>query len=133
MGRKVARESAMKIIFQMEVNNDFSLDTIDVYFDNNETTEDEKKYIREAVKTIIDNIEVIDKSIEKYSQGWKINRMPKVDLAIVRVAVYEILYREDIPIQVSINEALEISKKYSSEESSKFINGLLGGFVRELN
>lgn len=133
MGRKVARESAMKIIFQMEVNNDFSLDTIDLYFDNNETAEDEKKYIREAVKTIVDNIEAIDKSIEKYSQGWKINRMPKVDLAIVRVAVYEILHREDIPIQVSINEALEISKKYSSEESSKFINGLLGGFVRELN
>ena len=72
----------------------------------------------------------IDEHIQNNIEGWDIHRLARVDLSILRIAIYELLYRDDIPVQVSINEAIEISKKYSTEDSSKFINGILGGFVR---
>ncbi len=131
MGRKLARESAMKLLFQMEMNNDFSTESINVFFDNNEFTDDEKEYIIHTINQVNNNLETIDKKIEKYALGWKINRIPKVDLSILRIAIYEILFRKDIPVEVSINEAIDISKKYSTSESSKFINGLLGSVVRD--
>ncbi len=73
---------------------------------------------------------MIDIYIEKYAKEWTVDRMSKVDLAILRLAMFEILYREDIPYSVSINEAVELAKKYSSEKSSSFINGILGNFIR---
>lgn len=133
MGRKLARESAMKLLFQMEINNDFSTESINVFFDNNEFTNDEKEYIMHTINQVNNYLETIDNKIEKYALGWKINRIPKVDLSILRIAIYEILFRKDIPVEVSINEAIDISKKYSTGESSKFINGLLGSVVRDGN
>lgn len=133
MGRKVARESVMKLLYQMDMNNDYSTEVREIYISNNRFNEEENEYITASTNTINGNIKTIDSMIEKYSSGWNINRLAKVDLSILRVAVYEILFREDIPVQVSINEALEISKKYSTEESSKFINGILGSIVRECN
>lgn len=130
MGRKAARVASMKLLYQMEVNKDFSNKVIDIFFENNKYTNDEKEYILSTISSVIKNIKEIDDTIEKYSDRWKINRIAKVDLNILRIAISEIKYRGDIPIQVSINEALEISKKYSTEESSKFINGVLGSYVR---
>jgi len=79
---------------------------------------------------MIDHLEIIDNYITENSKDWKISRIAKVDLAILRVALSEILYNASIPESVSINEAVEISKKYSNEDSHKFINGLLGTVVR---
>ncbi|SDY48443.1 NusB antitermination factor [Proteiniborus ethanoligenes] len=132
MGRSLARESAMKILFQMELNNDFSSDALNIFFENNSFEDDEKEYILQTVNQLNENIKIIDENIEKYAQGWKLNRIPKVDLSILRIAINEILHRKDIPVEVSINEAINISKKYSTNESSKFINGLLGSFVRDM-
>ncbi len=80
---------------------------------------------------IRENKDAIDELINTFTKGWKTARMPKVDLAILRLAVGEILYQEALPPQVSINEAVNIAKKYSTEESGKFINGVLGAIVRE--
>lgn len=132
MGRKIARENTMKLLFQMNVNNDFSEEVIDKYLEYNELKEKEEKYIKETATYIMNNLEEFDSKIEKYAKRWKITRFAKVDLAVLRIAIYEILYREDIPIEVSINEAIEISKKYSTDESRKFINGILGSLVRGL-
>lgn len=131
MGRKVARESAMKLLYQMELNDDFSKNAIEVFFENNSFKLDENEYIDEVIKGVMDNIEKIDSFIEKYSQGWKIKRIANIDLSILRIAIFEIIFKEDIPHQVSINEAIDVAKKYSTEESSKFINGLLGTFLKE--
>ncbi|MBV1817392.1 transcription antitermination factor NusB [Anaerosalibacter bizertensis] len=131
MGRKLAREEAMKLLFQMEMNNDYSDDIVELYIDENEFTHDEEEYIRDAVETIKINLNDIDESIQKYIKGWKIHRLAKVDLSVLRIAVYELTYRKDIPMEVTINEAIEICKKYSTDESSKFINGVLGSFVRK--
>ncbi|NLN14977.1 MAG: transcription antitermination factor NusB [Tissierellia bacterium] len=132
MGRKAAREGAMKLLFQMELNGDFSPEAKSVFFENFTYDDLERQYIEDAYKSIIEHKDEIDKSIEDNLEGWSIYRLAKVDLAILRIAIYEILYRKDIPIEVSINEAIEIAKKYSNLDSFKFINGVLGGFVRSL-
>lgn len=133
MGRKQAREGAMKLLFQMESNEDFSFDAIELFLENFTYDEMETEYIRSAIHSIIENMPVIDKYIENHLQGWSLQRIAKVDKSILRIAVYEILYRKDIPTEVSINEAIENSKKYSSVDSFKFINGVLGEFVRALD
>lgn len=114
----------------MEMHEDFSDHIVNFYFENNNFDEGEKEYILDAVSKIVENLESIDSQIEKNIEKWEINRLAKIDLCVLRIAIYEILYRPDIPIEVSINEAIEISKKYSSEQSSKFVNGVLGSIVR---
>jgi N utilization substance protein B len=133
MGRKQAREGTMKLLYQMAVNEDFSDEAMDIYFTEYTFDELEKEYILDAINQIKENMDSIDTYIEKHLEGWNINRIAKVDLAVLRIAVYEIIYRKDIPVQVSINEAIEIVKKYSTDESFKFINGVLGGLVRSIN
>ena len=131
MGRKSARESLMKLLYQTDINADYSNESINSFLHNENIKEDDSKYIFEGIDKIKESIELIDNHIVTHSLGWAKNRIAKVDLAILRLAVYEILFRDDIPIEVSINEALELSKKYSSDDSYKFINGLLGGVVSE--
>lgn len=133
MGRKQAREGTMKLIYQMEINDDYSEEALSLFFENFSFDQSEKEYIVDAYTKIKNNIETIDNHIESTLEGWKINRLAKIDLAILRIAMYEILYREDIPIEVSINEAIETAKKYSNEDSYKFINGVLGSIVRSLD
>ncbi len=132
MGRKVAREGAMKLLFQMELNDDFSEEAKSIYLDNFDFDDSETRYIEEAYASIFENKDIIDGYIEEHLEGWSIYRLAKVDLAVLRIAIYEILFRKDIPVEVSINEAIEIVKKYSNYDSFKFINGVLGGFVRSL-
>lgn len=110
MGRKYARESTMKLLYQMEINSDFSETVVNIFFENNVFDEGEKAYIEGAINTIVNNLELIDSHIKQNIEGWEIHRLARVDLSILRIAIYEIMYREDIPIEVSINEAIEISK-----------------------
>ena len=133
MGRKQAREGAMKLLFQMESTNDYTDEALEIFLNNFEYDEAETDYIKDAIHTIINNLEDIDKSIKTHLEGWSISRLAKVDLSALRIAVYEILYRKDIPLEVSINEAIEIVKRFSTEDSFKFINGVLGGFARALD
>lgn len=133
MGRKQGREGAMKLLFQMECTNDYSDEAMDLYLTNFTFDEGEMEYIRESIGCIKENIDEIDKNIMEHLEGWSITRLAKVDLAVLRLSVYEIMYRKDIPLEVSINEAVETVKKYSSDDSFKFINGVLGGFVRTLD
>ncbi len=132
MGRKQAREGAVKLMFQMDSTNDYSNEALEIFLNNFEFDENETKYIMESYESIKSNIEEIDKNIIDNLEGWSIHRLAKVDLAALRVAIYEIMYRNDIPIQVAINEAVEIVKLYSKEDSFKFVNGVLGGYVRKL-
>lgn len=114
----------------MELMEDYNKDSLKLYYDNNDFDEEEKSYIDSAINIIVDNLEEIDRHIDENIDSWAVNRLARVDLSILRISIYELMYRDDIPKQVSINEAIEIAKKYSTEESSKFINGILGGFVR---
>ena len=114
----------------MDINNDFSTDKLEVFMENNNFQGDEVDYINRVVPDILDKLEVVDETIEKNLKGWTMARLAKVDRQILRVAVYEFLYKDDIPEEVSINEAVEIARLYSSDEAPKFINGILGTIYR---
>lgn len=121
----------MQLIYQMDLNKNFSKEEVINFLDNFDLNENETNYLKESAYGVIDNLDNINELIEKYTQGWTLDRLPKVDLSILRIAFYEILYRDDIPVEVSINEAIEIAKKYSTPDAFKYINGVLGSFVRD--
>ena len=133
MTRHELREAIFKTVFQMpffeegipELSDSDPSDFISEY----SPSEKDKVYIISKVKGISDNLKTIDESIEKNSNGWKLNRIGKAELAILRVAVYEILYDSDIPDKVAINEAVELAKEYADPKSAAFINGVLSGLV----
>ncbi len=134
MSRKSAREEAMKLVYQLIMNKTSSMEIIKDYYENleKELTVEEKEYIESCVEGVEENTADIDKYIEEYSKGWKINRISKVDLAIMRLSIYEMLKRQDVPNASSVNEAVELAKKYSGEKSSAFINGILGNVIKVL-
>lgn len=132
MNRKQTREEAVKIAYCMDINKDFNKDLPCIYINHFEIEGVDSEYLNKTVDDLIDNLEEIDKYITENSKDWKINRIAKVDLAVLRVSIAEILYNTQIPESVSINEAVEISKKYSNEDSHKFINGILGTVVRNI-
>jgi len=133
MGRKAARELAVKLLYQMEILKDYSEEQIRTALSEyeNELTSKDKKYIIEVIKGVYENIENIDELIKKYSKSWEFNRISKVDLSILRLSIFEILFREDIPYNVSVNEAVEIAKKYSSDGAGAFVNGILSNFSKQ--
>ncbi|WP_422486732.1 transcription antitermination factor NusB [Gudongella sp. DL1XJH-153] len=133
MGRKQAREGAMQLLFQMDSNEDFTKENLEMYLENFPFDKGETDYIEAVVKGVLENREEIDNSIQENLQGWLLDRIARVDLATLRLAIFEIKHMKDIPIEVSINEAIEIAKKYSTDESYKYVNGVLGGFVRSMN
>jgi len=126
MGRRASREIAMKLIYQLEIQKDSREEQINNTLEQYDLNENDREYILDVVKGVFKNQEEIDGTIEKFSKGWKLSRISKVDLAILRLAIYEMCHRDDIPFTVAINEAVELAKNYSGEESGSFINGILG-------
>jgi N utilization substance protein B len=108
----------------MEIQNDFSPKAKTAFL-TGKNVGNQKKYINDMFAIISQHKEDIDNAYTNLNTGWKLGRLSAVDLAIFRLAIGEILYMEDIPVSVSINEAVELAKTYSSEESAKFINGVL--------
>ena len=126
MGRRASREIAMKLLYQLEIQKEDHEEQITTVLEEHSLTSGDKDYVVEVVKGVFSNLLYIDNIIDKYSKGWKISRISKVDLSILRLSIYEISFRSDIPLSVSVNEAVELGKKYSSIEASAYINGLLG-------
>lgn len=133
MSRRISRENAMKLLYQFQLRDDDIDEQIKLFLDETEDLENlDKEFFLDVVHGVINNKEEIDNLIQTHSKGWQLDRMPKVDLAIMRLAVYELKYRKDIPMNVSINEAVELAKKYGGEQSKNFINGVLGKIVARL-
>ncbi|MDF2675559.1 MAG: nusB [Clostridiales bacterium] len=135
MSRKSAREEVMKLVYQIIMNKSSSEEALQDLYENqeNELPFEEKEYIDSCVTGIVKNADKIDRYIEEYSKGWKINRISKVDLAIMRLCIYEMIERPDVPNAAAINEAIELAKKYSGEKSSVFINGILGNIIKVMD
>lgn len=128
MNRSEMREQAFILLFEKEFFKDKPLDEIeDVFSENVSALSD---YAKELFETTFNHISELDKIIEKYSNGWKLNRIPKVNLSILRLALSEIIYIDSVPENVAINEAVELAKKYSGNEDYSFINGILGSYSR---
>lgn len=129
MERREERENLMKMFYQMNIAEDYSEEEFKDYVEINMNGEN-SDYFYGVYRNFFDNRLDIDGKIDEFSNKWKTNRMPAIDLSILRIALTEITYMDDIPVPVSINEAVELAKKYSTEKSSGFINGLLGKAVK---
>ena len=126
MNRRQAREYALKMLFQYDfVGYRNSPECAGDQWYEQKADEDLRTFARELVSGTLKHLEEIDRVLQEAAENWKMDRMAAVDRNILRCAVYEILFKRDIPAAVTINEALEIAKKYSSLESVSFINGLL--------
>ncbi|AFM01242.1 MULTISPECIES: transcription antitermination factor NusB [Desulfitobacterium] len=135
MSRRLARETALQVLFQLDMtgeNQDLK-PTIHKWAEEFAVPEGSIPFAEELVEGTWTHKEVIDENLEKLSEGWSLSRMANVDRNLLRLASYEILFREDIPGRVTINEAIEIAKRYGSEESGKFINGILDKVVESVN
>lgn len=130
MTRSKLRENVFKMLFRVEFHDGAEMPEQFGLFDEDENMkEEDMAYIREKCNDIAAKLPEIDAAINEATTGWKTTRMGKVDLSIIRLAVYEIKFEEDIPTKVSINEAVELAKQYGTDNSASFINGVLAKFV----
>ncbi|MCI7791262.1 MAG: transcription antitermination factor NusB [Lachnospiraceae bacterium] len=132
MSRRELREQIFKFIFRVEFNSKEEMaEQEKFFFEDDELVikEEDAAYISTKSNKILEKLEEIDEMINQQAKGWTTERMSKVDLTIIRLAVYEIKFDEDVPTGVAINEAVELAKKFGQEESSGFVNGVLAKFV----
>jgi len=132
MTRSEARELLMQILFQMDAQDDHSEALKDLFLSGKNIPEQHQEYITQLFSIVKEHLPELDDRINKHSEKWTTQRMPKPDLAILRLATAEILYAKDIPDAVAIDEAVELSKKFGCESSHKFVNGVLGNISKEI-
>ncbi|NLL30418.1 MAG: transcription antitermination factor NusB [Clostridiales bacterium] len=132
--RKKSREIAMELLFSMTLSKNTLEETYNTFLEDYEMKLGtiDVEYIKTILTKVEENKEVIDEKIEKSLNKWTIDRISKVNLTILRIALAEMLYFDDIPEKVSINEAIELTKKYSDEKSVSFVNGLLDKAFKSL-
>lgn len=139
MGRRETREAAVKLVFACSFGEeekersavDALIQLYRDHLDDRLELETENDYLSDVVHGVLAHSEELDCLIRAHAKGWTLDRMARLDIATLRVAVYEMLYRKDIPASVSINEAVEIAKKYSHADAGTFVNGILGGIYKK--
>ena len=145
MSRTTARAAAMQMIFEKISGGQGGEDTLKMVYDElredglpgvaaisrKEPDDEDREYITAALEGVLAHRDEIDGMIEKTAKGWSLDRMSLVDLTILRLAVWEILYAEDVPGNVSIAEAMELTERFSDPEDKSFVNGILGTVLRE--
>jgi N utilization substance protein B len=130
MNRRQAREEAFILVFEKHFNSLTTDEILEIAGEVRDLKPDD--YIKTVFTGIYDNLELLDNTISENSIGWKIARISKTSLCILRLAIFEIKFMDDIPVSVSINEAVELAKKYSTPEDASFINGILSTVSKSL-
>ena len=125
-GRRLSREMALKALFQIDLVNTNMEEALEYTFKNGELSDEVKDFSLILVKGVMSNLSDIDKVINHSANNWSLERITNIDRSILRIAIYEILYLKNIPKSVSINEAVELAKKYGTKSSFSFVNGVLG-------
>jgi len=132
LSRRLARETAFKALFQIDLGKSTTEQALRYVLQGVNLNESEVRFTREMVEGTIGHLVELDRLIQKYLVNWELSRLSAVDRNLLRLALFEILYRPDIPNAVAINESLELAKKYgSSEETAAFINGILDRVASE--
>ncbi|MBD2847297.1 transcription antitermination factor NusB [Paenibacillus sp. IB182496] len=142
MKRRLAREIAIQSLYQMEMNEVGADEAVDMLLaeiqEDNELNvdrtdiQDIDAYLRELVSGVVTHKQPIDDLLQQYLTGWQLDRLSRVDRQVLRLAGYEMMYRTDVPPKAAINEAIELAKHFGTEESGKFVNGVLGRLIRAL-
>ena len=122
--RHRARERALQLLFQYDIHGKPGL-WLDMFWKENEATDDVKAFAERLVTGVLEKKKELDALIGKYATNWKISRMPIVDRNILRAGVYELLWMDDVPAKVTVNEAIELAKSFGDDDASKFVNGVL--------
>lgn len=130
MDRKKAREYAFTVLFQYKFQPEEVGDILADFFLEHDA-QNQGEYIGDIVSGVVKKINEIDSKITEFSRGWTIDRINAVSLAALRLGTYEILYREDVPPAVAVNEAVNLTREYSGEEAIGFVNGVLGSIQRQ--
>ena len=130
MTRKIAREEAFILVFEKAFNDNSVEEILELANEVRELVPDD--YIKTVFSGVFDNLEEIDAIISENAVGWRIERISKTALSVLRLAIYEIKYFDEIPVAVSINEAVELCKKYATKEDASFVNGILATVVKKL-
>ena len=133
MEKSAKRELTFKILYSLQIKKEINNEEIELFLEDNNLREKDKKEIEEDVANINKNMEEIQNKIALYlKDNWTIDRISKIDNALLTLAIYEIMYKK-IPFKVAINEGVELAKKYGGDSSSSFVNGVLANIVKELN
>ncbi|MBE6719879.1 MAG: transcription antitermination factor NusB [Ruminococcaceae bacterium] len=127
MNRYKQREQALLLIFESQFSDDGKDELCNIFEEN---IEELGEYSKELFFGVYDNADILDEKIKAYSKGWRLSRIPKINIALLRLAIYESLFVDSVPTSIAINEAVELAKKYSGDEDASFINGILGSVVR---
>ena len=122
--RHQARERALQILFQYDIHGRPGL-WLDVFWKENEATDEVKAFAERLVAGVLEKKKELDALIGKYAANWKVSRMPIVDRNILRAGAYELLWMDDVPAKVTVNEAIELAKSFGDDDASKFVNGIL--------
>ena len=132
MNRTAMRELAFKLVYEIEVQKEESEETINLFLENNEITdEDVVNYLKDVINGLREHSSEIDELITKnLKDNWSLNRISKINLSLIKLAIYEMLYYE-VPFKVAINEVVELAKKYADDSAPVFINGILASVVKE--
>ncbi len=125
MTRRNARERAVQFLFQMDFNPDDLDSGLSGFWKEKKTNAKARQFAEELIRGVLEHLESIDSKIQGYADHWDVKRMGALDRNVIRLALYEMLFRPDIPPVVSINEAVDIAKRFSSNESGRFVNGIL--------
>lgn len=133
MSRRKARELALQALFQIDVTGTGMEQALEYVFTEFKVKAKDQEYCRELVQGTIAELDFLDEIIKKVSNEWDIKRMANVDRNILRMGIYEIVFRDDVPNNAAINEAIELGKEYSTAESGKFINGILGHLAKNID
>jgi transcription antitermination factor NusB len=131
--RRKARELTIQILFAMEFSSLDQDEIVELVCKNFDSSRSARTFSEELVRGVRENMKHLDKVIRRSSKNWRIERMSIVDRSILRLAAYEMLYRKEIPYKVSIDEAVELGKRYGTEESGSFINGVLDNILNRIN
>jgi len=132
MTRRELRENVFKMLFRVEFHDAGEMAEQLALFEEelSDLKEEDSAYLTKKCEDIFGHVAGIDEAINAVSEGWKTSRMGKVDLTLIRLAVYEIRYEEDVPFKVAVNEAVELAKKYGTDDSPAFVNGILAKFAQ---
>lgn len=125
-GRRISREMALKVLFQIDLVSTNIEEVLKYTFEDGKLSDEVKEFTLILVKGVMSNLSEIDKVINNYTNNWSLERITNIDRNILRMAIYEILHLKNIPKSVSINEAIELAKKYGTKSSFSFVNGVLG-------
>lgn len=126
-----ARELVLKILFQIDVGKLPLDEALETAFEQVRTTDEDRAYVDATVRGVVAEEEELDNIISRLAEGWRLDRLAKVDKNILRAALYELRHKPELPTGAIINDAVETAKKYSTEDSGRFVNGILGSYLRD--